>query len=432
MKRIIAIFLIVIIVLSMSGCQGNFDIDEEALGDWIKQEISEAVDNRLDKVEDEVSNKNEVESCECSSYTLKRTNKNNIFKWDFKDNPFKKTDDTYVLQCKACSSPYPVKELKFSVFLKYFYPKKDQEKLSQEKKKDAIDPYIRTKMLMTGNEMICLNPDICLLDEASTPFEQIGAVAGRCSELLKIITGQNSKELFLLYNGISTAAKDVGGINDFNIIDNANLVLSVIEYVSATLDVSAKAKKYEKTKEMGVEYIFFAKEDYVDLALASANAIAKLANVIGCINPFSSSVGALTPDVNKLLKDVEELAEDYTLRENYLTLTSPISGFVYINDMLPKDEQFSEINKYDKTTIKNAMKAGPCAKEIERVILDVIRQTENIGNSKEKVPSALWYYYGWRLEYEYEMFLEWIYADEYCDFQSFLKNPPSENTESGQ
>ena len=470
MKRILSIILVSAMLLSLSGCYVSFDKD--AFVDYVEEEVSIAVDSVVDKAKEEVSSKvdeivdvakeksertkkkisswwdgvwdkicfwktstddeNTIESCVCSTFALDKVTKDKFFT--------KEREDTYVLQCKDCKSAYPVEQLKFSVFLEYFYPNQNQEKLSQKKKEKALDPYIRTKALMSEAQMEYFGPYTPLMDEDPTPFQLVGAVAGSCSEILETVTGQDSKAFFLSSVAVSTAVIDLGGTSGLlAAVDKstniASIVLSLTEYLTAAVDAGEKATKYEKTNSMGVEYTYFERNDYIDLAIANANVIAKLANFIGNVNPINPSVNALSPDADGLLKDVEWIAEEWDLGQVYRILVYPINGDVTISYILLDysiDEEFVEINSYDKETIEKAMSAGPCAKDIGRVISDIINQTENIEGSKEKVASALWYYYGWRLQYEYNMFLEWIYADEPDSFESFMKNSLSMNAASGQ
>lgn len=57
------------------------------------------------------------------------------------------------------------------------------------------------------------------------------------------------------------------------------------------------------------------------------------------------------------------------------------------------------------------MKEGPGAKDISLIINDTLDRVSAVQGDKKKVQFALWYYYGWRLQYDYECFIQDIYND---------------------
>ena len=183
----------------------------------------------------------------------------------------------------------------------------------------------------------------------------------------------------------------------------------------AAKDAEKKADRYESVKkEGGEEYTYFKKENYIDLAFANAKSITTLASFVA--NFCGLSLGVPLPDVDGILEDVRGLTKDYTLAEVYSGLTDPLGNNVqnmYVNDILKGKglNTFGPVYSRQHEEIEAAMKNGPCAKDILMLIPEILRYTDNVKGHKEEVASALWYYYGWRLQYDYQVLLSDIYND---------------------
>lgn len=385
-------------------------------------------------------------ACENHSYTIVETISDKLLTKD--------KEDTYAIKCEKCSSPYPVNELNFSTFMKYFSPKQDINELKEKKKTEEIDAYIRTKVSMAVEQRQNYENYSPLVNEKGEAnyFEIAATVAGQISEGLETVTLQNLDSFFMLSTAITVAAEDCGFdnvsvveiINGMNTLEN---ISSFAELVATAGNARNIAQEYRKIKEIeGKEYIYYQNKKYVDLVIANADTATKLVIFLGDVCNFDTVVP--TPAAEDILAEVKKQAEIDQMKYVYQILVYPINGYLSINDFLGAlgcKEKFKEINYYDSVTITDAMKAGPWAKDIFTLITDpeinILSKVENIHgaaeqdiwnnapgvnvntrSSKEMVETALWYYYGWRMEYEYNTFLEWIYDNEVGSFESYLQS----------
>lgn len=359
-------------------------------------------------------------------------------------------DDTYIIRCDYCSTQYPVADLKLSTFNdEYYSPKKSIAELSDEEKRATVDAYVRTKVAMaieqqktfeTYTHPVGENGDI-------NYYQLISLVSKGVSDGTEYATLESFDCFFLLSTALTVAAEEYG-INNIPIkyIDGVGKLSSMSSFgafVGAAEEARNISRDYEKMNMLGD--VYFKSKHYGKLMIANANAAAKLAKFLGDLCDWSMAVPL--PDEDALLEKVGELYENVQLAQVYFVLLNPINRDktinYYLDYYLGKDKQFKSVFSYDSDSIINAMKAGPWAKDILVLLtdpeIDIISKVENIHgsaeqdvwtdaagvkvkvqNSKEMVESALWYYYGWRLEYEYNMFFEWIVADEPCSFQRYL------------
>ena len=335
-----------------------------------------------------------------------------------------KENDGEIL-CQDCRTPIPMEKLKFSVFLKYFYPKKDPAKLKQKQKEEALDDYIRIKTLMTKNELYA--NEYALIPEKKTElnmFEKVALGNDIFTFLLKTTTLQETDAFFLSFTAMSVIVDDVGMENLTGKIVtglvNVTTASSAVNFVTASLNASQKAKNYISNKEKGIENIYYTKKAYRELAIANVESLAALASFVG--NFGSYSLGAPQAELDDLTKELDKLAEKQELLQIYYDLYNPYGNTtddvseLTINDALANrgiKEQFMNPKLFSEDMITEsiyaAMKWGPSSTDFAKLIPDILSKT--IPARKAAVATAMWYYYGFRVQYEYECFIQDILND---------------------
>lgn len=325
--------------------------------------------------------------------------------------------DESTIICTNCAAPIPMDEFRFSDFWKLRYPKKSKlEQLSEKQLESALNDYIKIKTLMTAKE---LKDTQRLVDWSnvggSNSFQLIGSLVDQFSYDLKHVTLQNTEAFYLLFNSLVVATGEQGYDNlatkIINGVNNTITVTSFGEFVTAAVNANLKAEKLELTKNQGKQYTYFAHEDLINLAVANTRTIAALATFLG--NFCNISINAPSVDVNQLTTAFADIAKTNKLAEIYRILSLPIStnpSQLNVNEMLPTgvSGSFAEINIYSQENIYNAMKGGPTAAEFVNHIPSILENISNVHGDKAKVEFALWYYYGWRMQYDYARFIEGI------------------------
>lgn len=325
--------------------------------------------------------------------------------------------DESTIICTNCAAPIPMDEFRFSDFWKLRYPKKSKlEQLSEKQLESALNDYIKIKTLMTAKE---LKDTQRLVDWSnvggSNSFQLIGSLVDQFSYDLKHVTLQNTEAFYLLFNSLVVATGEQGYDNlatkIINGVNNTITVTSFGEFVTAAVNANLKAEKLELTKNQGKQYTYFAHEDLINLAVANTRTIAALATFLG--NFCNISINAPSVDVNQLTTAFADIAKTNKLAEIYRILSLPIStnpSQLNVNEMLPTgvSGSFAEINIYSQENIYNAMKGGPTAAEFVNHIPSILENISDVHGDKAKVEFALWYYYGWRMQYDYARFIEGI------------------------
>jgi hypothetical protein len=321
--------------------------------------------------------------------------------------------------------------------MKYYSPKKSMEELKEKEKIEAVNAYIKTKTLMVGNELD-LYPNQARDTETLDPFEFYAMIVSKAGDFKEKIPILNSEAFFLFQNYLPVAFSDAGIKSPtLDIIGDTATLASFVELCGAIETTTKAEKAYQTEKGKGAPNYYSARNAYIDYALSSANMLATYANYLS--GQYNFSVGVPSADIDAILKMVKELANKRDLQDYYRHLVAEESIInrkpEMVNDILRELNipVFAAVdnNEYDsENKICAAMKKGPTAKEIAEAIPFILQKAEKNSNStayyekstSQKIAESLWYYYGWRLEYEYSMFIEWIYKDEPCDFQSYLKN----------
>lgn len=345
---------------------------------------------------------------------------------------FNDSTEDYSIYCSECYVSYPVKDLKFSIFLDYYYPNKKLNgleraeklsKLDEKQKTEALTAYIRTKTTMAGYEMsgydgLNIDPYAGNLINTSelTFFHFLGSIANKTENFWKFITFRNSKSFYLIYDLTKTHLGDAKFFQLAGKIDASFSIINLFESVSKANEWEEIYRK-EAEKEEEYQNVYNRHQAYLEFAVASADIVVKLANFIGNLSNVSGvfpDISTITfmPDTDDILEDVKQLGQTSTLREIYNILSLPVSDDKTISDMLTVNGYFDPTNSNTKEAIEEKMKAGPSAMDIATEIPNIISQIKGNKEWKTTVETALWYYYGWRLEYEYPFFLNRIYNDE--------------------
>lgn len=322
------------------------------------------------------------------------------------------------LLCRYCHSPIPMSELKFSVFLDYYYPGETPEKMKPERKQEALNRYIMTKSVMTKDELKATQNFVNWGEnEGRTHFERLASAEAVFLKIQGDVTLQNSKHLFLVFNFLLTMTDEVQYAKKFGAevknLNNAGTFLAGFDFVATAMAANDIAASYNNAKDKGIEYAYYQEEAFLDLAEANAQTLAALANFI--CNFCTYSLNAPKPNADALIKESIELGKQARLEDIYRILVYPVSTKTCVNDALAArgvEGRFAECNYYTEENIIAAMKAGPSAKDFSLIIKDTLDRVSNADGDKDIVQFAMWYYYGWRLQYDYECFIQDILNDK--------------------
>lgn len=330
------------------------------------------------------------------------------------------------LLCKYCHSPIPMSELKFSVFLEHYYSGETPEKMKPERKEEALNRYIMIKTLMTEDELSDVL-DFVTWGQAKEMgvFEKVALANDIFAKALDFVTAKDTSHVFYMnFVAMCVAVDDIKSehisAKVMSFLNDAGTVSAAVTFMTSTMDASKKADTYKVAKEAGVEYTYYQEEAYLELVAANAKSVAELMKFTGLF--CNMSLDAPTPDVDGLLEKLKKQSREMRLMDIYRDLYLPFGNKTHnaaelnVNDILANQGikgQFEDPKNFESNgtdeRILAAMKRGPTAKDIQKVIPYIVDRTNE--GDKAKMAAALWYYYGWRLQYDYECFIQDILND---------------------